>query len=351
MQMWAVVKNGQPLQRLEVETPTPTGSEVLVEVTHCGVCHSDLHFWEGDYNLGYGKRVNLADRGVQLPRAPGHEVVGTVVAFGEQVEGIRRGDQRIVFPWIGCGRCTWCEDGQDNLCSQLSSIGVVRHGGFSSHVLVPHWRYLVDPDGIDPAIAATYACSGITVLSAIRKLGRIDPDAAVLLIGAGGLGHSAIAMLRALGHRHIIVVDVDERKRASVLQSGATTFVNSGHDNLAEEIKRVAGGPLLYAMDFVNNTKTANAAFDTLGRGGKLVLIGLSGGELDIPVAGMVFLPRSVIGSSTGTLQDLIDVVQMAKTGQLQPIPVHRMHRDKANEALSLLQTGDVNGRIVLQKA
>jgi alcohol dehydrogenase/propanol-preferring alcohol dehydrogenase len=158
--MWAVVENGRPLQALDMDTPTPTGPEVLVEVSHCGVCHSDLHFWEGEYNLGYGKKVRLAERGVVLPRAPGHEVVGTVVALGPDAEGVQVGDRRIVFPWIGCGQCDRCKAGEDNMCTKQASIGVVRHGGFSSHVLVPHWRYLVDPGNLDPAVAATYACSG-----------------------------------------------------------------------------------------------------------------------------------------------------------------------------------------------
>ncbi|MFC9454506.1 alcohol dehydrogenase [Streptomyces sp. NPDC056983] len=352
MQMLAVVKNGQPLEALRLETPTPSGAEVLIEVTHCGVCHSDLHFWEGEYHLGYGKRINLTDRGVQLPRAPGHEVVGNVVALGPEATdvGLELGDQRIVFPWIGCGQCTSCAAGRDDRCTQTRQgpIGVARHGGFSSHVLVPHWRYLVDLDGLDPAVAATYACSGLTVLSALRKFGSMDADDAVVLIGAGGLGHSAIAMLRAVGHRHIIVVDVDTKKRDAVLEAGATSFIGGRHDDLADEIQRVARGPVLYAMDFVNTTATANAAFDSLGRDGQLILLGLSGGELDLPLADLVFRPRSVIGSSTGTLQDLKDVVALAKKGSLRPIPVHRMRHDQANEALQLLQAGGVDGRIIL---
>ena len=349
MRMWAVVENGHLLQALDVETPEPVGPEVLLEVSHCGVCHSDLHFWEGEYNLGYGKKIRLAERGVVLPRAPGHEVVGTVVALGTDAAGVKLGDRRIVFPWIGCGRCNRCISGEDNLCAKQASIGVVRHGGFSSHVLVPHWRYLVDPADLDPAAAATYACSGITVLSAIRKLGSMDPDSAVVLIGGGGLGHSAIAMLRALGHRHIVVVDVDEQKRAAVLEAGATAFVDGKTGDLAAEIMKCVGGPAFYAIDFVNNTKTANAAFNSLGKGGKLVLIGLAGGELDIPLASMVFLPRSVIGSSTGTLQDLKDVVELAKRGKLKPIPITHLHHNQANEALNLLKAGAVTGRVVLE--
>ncbi|CAB3868110.1 Alcohol dehydrogenase [Achromobacter piechaudii] len=348
MHMWAVVRNGQPLEALDLPTPVPAGAEVLVRVSHCGVCHSDLHFWEGEYNLGHGKKVRLTDRGVTLPRAPGHEVVGTVVAVGPDVQEVKVGDRRIVYPWIGCGNCQRCRAGHDNLCMSMSSIGVVRHGGFSTHVLVPHFKYLVDPGGLDPAVAATYACSGLTVLSAIRKLGTMEPSSPVLLMGAGGLGHSAIAMLRALGHSNILVVDIDQSKRDAVLMAGATDFIDGNVEDLSAEIVRRAGGPVYYALDFVNTSKTANAAFNSLGKDGKLVLLGLAGGELDIPLAAMVFMPRTVVGSSTGSLQDLKDVVELALSGKLKPIPVSLMRAELANEALMRLRCGRVPGRIIL---
>lgn len=98
MRLWAVVENGQPLQCVEVEDPKPQGSEVVVEVSHCGVCHSDLHFWKGTYDLGNGNILKITDRGVTLPRAPGHEVLGKVVAVGPDATGVAVGDRRIVYP-------------------------------------------------------------------------------------------------------------------------------------------------------------------------------------------------------------------------------------------------------------
>lgn len=350
MRMWAVVTNGEPLQAIEAQDPVPQGAEVLVKVTHCGVCHSDLHFWKGEYNMGHGKMLRITDRGVTLPRAPGHEVVGRVVACGPLAVGVKKGDLRIVYPWIGCGECERCREGEDNMCARQASIGVVRHGGFSSHVLVPHSRYLVDPGAVDPAVASTYACSGITVLSAIRKLQLKNPDSPVLLIGAGGLGHSAIAMLVALGHRRIVVIEIDEAKRRSALEAGATVALDGTADDLAAQLARAVGGPLLHAMDFVNNSKTSRLAFDSLAKGGKLVLVGAAGGELDVSLAGMIFVPRSVIGTQTGTLQDLKDVVALAQSGKLKPIPVEHLPADDANEALLRLNAGKVTGRIVLER-
>jgi propanol-preferring alcohol dehydrogenase len=348
MRMWAVVAAKSPLECIMEETPTPKDAEVLVETTHCGVCHSDVHFWEGEYNLGFGKVTTLQELGVKLPRAPGHEVLGRVVAVGPDATGVAIGDRRIVFPWIGCAECAACRSGDDNLCTKMASIGVERHGGFSSHVLVPDSKFLVDPQDLDPALAATYACSGITVLGAIRKLGQIDPDAPVLLVGAGGLGHSAIAMLHALGHRRIIVADIDEAKRQSALEAGATDVLDGNIHDLTGGIVKVVGGPLMYAIDFVNNTRTATATFNSLGKGGRMVLVGVSGGELEISLVGMISVPRYVMGTQTGTLQDLKDLVALASSGKLKPIPIEHMASDKANEALMRLYDRRVIGRLVL---
>ncbi|MEN2738667.1 alcohol dehydrogenase [Microbacterium sp. X-17] len=348
MHAWAVVEAKQPLEWVELETPEPQGTEVVVDVTHCGVCHSDVHFWEGEYNLGYGKVVKLLDRGVTLPRAPGHEVVGVVSAVGPDAEGVSVGDQRIVFPWIGCGHCARCLAGDDNMCASAANLGVVRHGGFATQVTVPHPRYLVDFGGIDPSVAATYACSGVTVFSSIRKLEIADPDAPVLLIGAGGLGRSAVAMLRGIGHRNIIVSDIDPTKERDLLAAGVSAYVDARTEDLSGAIIAAAGGPLMYAIDFVNRTSTANAAFNALAQGGRLVLVGLAGGEMELPLAQMVFTRRAILGNGVGTLRDLEQVLSLAHAGALEPIPIVHMGHDKANEALQLVRQGAVAGRIVL---
>lgn len=349
MKIWGLVENRKPLRALEVEDPVPAGTEVIIAVSHCGICHSDLHFWEGEYNLGGGRIMKITDRGVTLPRAPGHEVLGTVVAVGPDAQGVKIGERRIVYPWIGCGTCDRCKAGEENICATMKPIGVITHGGMAAKVVVPHPRYLVDPGDIDPAVAATYACSGITVYGAIRKLDLRNPDSPVVLLGAGGLGFSAIAMLKAKGHNNIIVVDVDAGKRQPALDAGATAFVDGNAEDLGAELKRVAGGPLLYAIDFVNSDRTASAAFESLGKGGRLVLVGVAGGELNISLAGMIFLPRSIMGTAMGSIQDLKEVVALARSGKLKPIPIERMHIDQANEALMRLHDGKVTGRIVLE--
>jgi alcohol dehydrogenase/propanol-preferring alcohol dehydrogenase len=261
---------------------------------------------------------------------------------------VRIGEQRIVFPWLGCGTCAVCRGGDDNLCTQPKAIGVMQDGGFGQWVLVPDARYLVDPGEVDPAYAATLACSGITVYSAIKKVMPLSPQEPIVLFGAGGLGLAAISMLRALNHQHIIAIDVNPSKRAAALEQGATHFVDGSQTDFMAQTLALTGGPVQAVIDFVNVSTTASHGLELLKKGGKLVLVGVGGGQIELSLAGMIFRPRTVQGSATGNPQDLREVAALARSGRLKPIPVHRMPKDQVNEALHLLEAGRVNGRIVL---
>src|SRR5579872_2091625 len=261
MRAWAVVENGKPLQELEWPTPEPQGTEVLVEVTHCGVCHSDLHTWDGYYDLGGGQSMSLKDRGVTLPLAMGHEIVGRVAKLGPDAKGVKVGDLRIVFPWLGCGTCEKCLAEEDNMCLVPRSLGVYANGGYGTHVVAPHPRHLVDPGSLDPAVAATYACSGITVYSAIKKVMPQPADEPIVLIGAGGLGLNAIALLKALKHRNIVVAEISAEKRAAAEQAGATKTVDASGDAVHRRIIEACGAQPVAIIDLVNGSATARFAF------------------------------------------------------------------------------------------
>ncbi len=351
MRAWAVVENNAPLSEIELPTPEPTGTEVLLAVSHCGVCHSDLHIWEGGYDLGGGKRLSLEDRGVSLPLAMGHEIVGRVVKLGPDATGVAIGDRRIVYPWVGCGRCARCLAEEDHMCPQGRALGVFQNGGYATHVLAPHPRHLVDPGALDPAVAATYACSGITVYSAIRKVMPMPPDTPIVVVGAGGLGLNAIAVLRALGHRAIVSVDTGPEKRQAALESGAARAVDGSGDSadVTARLVEACGGPVEAVIDLVNGSATARAAFDALAKGGKLVQVGLFGGELSVPLPLMAIRELTVRGSYVGSPKDLREVVDLARQGKLPPLPVTLMPQACAHDALMTLRDGKVSGRIVLR--
>ncbi|MGC8523728.1 MAG: alcohol dehydrogenase [Acidibrevibacterium sp.] len=349
MRAWAVVENGAPLKEMELPTPEPKGTEVLLETTHCGVCHSDLHIWEGFYDLGGGKRMSLVDRGVVLPLAMGHEIVGRVVKFGPEAKGVKPGDLRIVYPWVGCGTCAACLGDEDNMCLKPKSLGVYQNGGYATHVLAPHPRHLVDPGTLDPAVAATYACSGITVYSAIQKVMPLPPEEPVVLVGAGGLGMNAIEILKALGHKNIVVVDVSAEKREAARREGASQTIDGSGEGVAKRIIEACGGPVAAVIDLVNGTATARFAFDALRKGGKLVQVGLFGGELSLPLPLMPIRALTVQGSYVGTVKDLRALVKLAQSGAVKPLPVTEVPQRDANEALMRLRDGKVTGRLVLR--
>ena len=349
MRAWAVVENGAPLQEIELPMPEPQGTEVLLEVTHCGVCHSDLHIWEGSYDLGGGRQMLLKDRGMTLPIAMGHEIVGRVAKLGPDAKGVSVGDLRIVFPWVGCGHCPACRAEHDNMCPQGRALGVFQTGGYATHVVAPHPRHLVDPGTLDPALAATYACSGITVYSAIRKVMPLPPDEPVVLVGAGGLGLSAVAVLRALGHRNIISVDVDAAKRAAALAAGASKVVDGSGDGVTAAIVAAADGPVPAVIDLVNGTATARFAFAALRKGGKLVQVGLFGGEMTLELPLVVMRAVTIQGSYVGNPIELRELVELAQTGKLPALPIELMPQREANAALMRLRDGKVTGRVVLR--
>ena len=349
MRAWAVVENEAPLQEIELPTPVPKGTEVLLETTYCGVCHSDLHIWEGRYDLGGGKVMNLLDRGLSLPIAMGHEIVGRVVKLGPDATGVKVGDIRVVFPWVGCGTCAACLAEEDNMCLTSKSLGVYQHGGYATHVVAPHSRHLVDPGNVDHAVAATYACSGITVYSAINKVLPMPADEPIVVVGAGGLGLNAIAVLKALKHRNIVVVDISAEKREAATKAGATTTVDGSGEGVTKRIIAACGGQPRAIIDLVNGTATARFAFDALRKGGKLVQVGLFGGELSLPLPLMPIRALTVQGSYVGNPKELRALMALAQSGELQALPVSTVPQREANAALMRLRDGKVTGRLVLK--
>ena len=293
--------------------------------------------------------MSLADRGVKLPRAVGHEIFGTVAKLGPDASGVKEGDARTVYPWMGCRKCRRCTQGDDNLCAAQESLGVFYDGGMAEYILVPDAKYLIDCGSVDGSVACTFGCSGITVFSAIKKIFPLEPEDAVVLIGAGGLGLQAIAMLKALGHKKIISLDIGEDKLEAAKKAGATATVNSGGENAVQEVLSAAGGPVLGTIDFVNGSKTSALAYGVLAKGGKMVQVGVMGGELNLSLVGMIFKAPTIMGNNTGNLADLREVSKLAQEGKLAPIPITVVPKDEAHDALMRLKDGKVIGRIVLK--
>jgi D-arabinose 1-dehydrogenase-like Zn-dependent alcohol dehydrogenase len=341
---YQIVEHGQPLQKKLSETPKPQGTEVLMRITRSGVCHSDLHIWEGYFDLGGGKRFYVKERGCIPPFTPGHEPFGVVEAVGKKVKGVKVGQKRLIYPWIGCGKCAVCKAGQDNYCVSGSRfLGVNRAGAYASHVLVPDPKYLIDTAGIDDSFASTLACSAVTVYSAINKLPKLGPNDAVAILGCGGLGLIAISVLRAKGVKNIIGCDIDDAKLGAALKQGAKSVVNTRAPDAAQKLAGVAA-----AVDLVGAPATAALGIGALRKGGRYVICGLYGGELTHPLPPIAQRAIGIVGSYVGNVQELKEVVALAKKKKIKPSPIETRPAEQANAALEDLKNGRVLGRIVL---
>ena len=341
---YQIVEHGKPLQRILSDTPEPRGKEVLVRVTRSGVCHSDVHIWDGYFDLGGGKRFYVKERGCIPPFTPGHEPFGIVEKLGPQAKGVKVGQRRIVFPWIGCGKCAVCKAGQDNYCVSGSRfLGVNRAGAYATHVLVPDAKYLVDAAGIDDSFAATLACSGLTVYSAIAKLPALGTQDRVAVLGCGGLGLVGISVLRAKGVRNIVACDIDPAKLEAARKMGAKQTVNTGEPDAARSLQGIAA-----AIDFVGMPATAALGIGALRKGGRYVICGLYGGEFTHPLPPIAQRAIGIIGSYVGSLQELKEVVALAKKRKLKPMPVATRPASEAARSLEELKAGKVVGRVVL---
>ena len=343
-----VVEHGKPLQKVLKETPKPQGTEVLVRITRSGVCHSDLHIWDGYFDLGGGKRFYVKDRGCVPPFTLGHEPFGVVEALGPRAKGVKVGQKRIVFPWIGCGQCAPCKDGLDNMCTAMRTIGVIRPGAYASHLLVPHPKYLVDASGVDESFAATLACSGVTAYSAYRKLPKLPARDAVAVIGCGGVGLATIGVLRAVGLRRIIACDVDEQKLATAKRFGAVLTLDTRAPDAVQKLQALARGSLGGVIDLVGMPATAALGIAALRKGGRYVICGLYGGEITQPLPSFPLRALSIAGSYVGNLQELKAVVALAKKKKLKPLPLTTKPADQVNATLTDLKAGKVTGRTVL---
>ncbi|HVG50996.1 MAG TPA: alcohol dehydrogenase [Xanthobacteraceae bacterium] len=342
-----VCRCGAPLQRIERATPKPEGAQVLLRTLAAGICHSDLHIWDGFYEMGGGKRMQLLDRGIKLPLTMGHEIAGEVVAVGADAKGVKMGDRRLVYPWIGCGTCSVCKAGDEQLCSAPRFLGVFANGGYSDHVLVPDARYLLDLEDMAPEKAAPLACSGVTTYGALKKLGLSLQREPVVIIGAGGLGLMCLALAKMMGSPGAIVVDIDPVKRDAAMKAGATAVVDGNAPDATKQLAKLGNGAWS-VIDLVGSSSTVRLGIDCLAKGGKLIVVGLFGGDITISTPLIPMRALTIQGSYVGSLAELRELLAIVKRTGLPAQPVGTRSFADADAALRELRAGKVVGRLVL---
>lgn len=348
MQAARIVRVKEPLEIQTLETPKPRGSQVLIKVQSAGVCHSDIHLWEGGYDGPAGSFMKTTDRGVKYPLTPGHEVAGIIDSMGEEVEGFAKDEKVLVFPWIGEGLCPACRIGEENLCDKPRSLGVYHDGGYAEYLLIPSYKYLIKLGDMDTNTSATLSCAALTAYGAVKNT-HLRPADNVVIVGAGGLGLMAIQLAKAVTGARIISMDIDDEKLKVAKQNGADFTINSKNQDVVKSIMELTDNLGVDAIiDFVNATKTVETDMQILRRRARVVLVGLFGGSLQLNLVSMPTRAYKIIGSYTGSLTDMIELVSLAKRGIIKPVVTNRFKLDQATEALTMLKEGKIVGRGII---
>jgi propanol-preferring alcohol dehydrogenase len=351
-----IVEPNKPLIVSELELAEPKENQVIINVKAVGVCHSDLHLWEGGYDLGEGSFMKVTDRGVKYPVTPGHEIAGTIAKMGSSVKGFSQGDNVLVYPWIGEGSCPACKAGNENLCDAPKSLGVFQDGGYAEQILVPHFKYLAKVSGIDLEAAASLACSGLTAYTAVKKANMNSPEYLVI-IGAGGLGLMGIQIAKAITKAKVICVDLDDKKLETAKKMGADFVINSniigsvttGSGNAAQKIISLCNNKGADSViDFVNAPQTAKTGLAILRKRGNLVLVGLFGGSVDLQLVTIPLKAITIQGAYTGNYNDMVELLELAKKGTIKQVISERYTLDQATDALEKLKQRKIIGRAVI---
>ena len=332
---------GKEPELLEVPDPVPGPGEVVVKVGAAGACHSDLHLL---YELD-------ASGLWQLPMTLGHETAGWVHLLGDGVSGLAVGDPVAVYGAWGCGFCARCAVGLENYCERPSLTGgggLGLDGGMADYLLVPHQRHLVPlPAGVDPVAAAPLTDAGLTPYHAIRRSwSKLTPDATIVLVGVGGLGHVAVQIARATTGAQVIAVDLKDEALALAEKVGAHHSIRSDGD-AAQRIRDLTSGRGAdVVLDFVGATTTLTLARSVARPMSDVTIVGIGGGEVPLSFFSQPY-EVNIATTYWGSRPELAERLALAARGDVTAeSTVYSL--DDAVRAYRDLHEGKVTGRAVV---
>lgn len=341
MRALRMVEFGRDPELMEIPDPAPGPGEVVVKVGAAGACHSDLHvLYELDASAIW-----------QLPMTLGHETAGWVHALGSGVTGLAEGDPVAVYGAWGCGFCARCAVGFENYCERPSMIGgggLGLDGGMADYLLVPHQRHLVPlPDGLDPVTAAPLTDAGLTPYHAIRRSWpKLTPDASIVLIGVGGLGHVGVQIARATTAAQVIAVDVKDDALELARKVGAEHALRSDADAAAKIRELTGGRGADVVIDFVGATTTLELARAVVRPMGDLTIVGIAGGEIEVSFFSQPY-EVSIATTYWGSRPELVELLALAGSGRISAErSIYSL--EHGAQAYRDLRDGRVTGRAVV---
>jgi len=289
----------------EIAAPSPASDEVLLQVDAAGVCGTDRHIVAGELGVSPGT-------------VPGHEIAGTIVGTGPEVEGWEPGERVASFGQVTCGECPACRAGASNRCRQPAVLGMARQGGFAEQIAVPASCLMHLPDTVPSPIGAIASDAIATPAHALWAVGELREGETVVVIGAGGLGLHAIALARLGGAARVIAVDPSEPARAAALAAGADAVLDPvSEQEPPRALRRLARGATL-ALECVGRPETVELGLGALSAGGRLVVVGVGNGRPKLPpLAHFIGAELSVRGSFGSTPTEIAKVLELIERGDL----------------------------------
>ena len=318
-----------PLKFKDINIKNPVRKEILIKNISCGVCRSNLHMIEGDWNA-YGVPG-------KLPIIPGHEIIGRVEELGEDVTALKKGDLVGVQPlYEACGKCEYCLSGKENLCPYGKYTGESVDGGFAEYMIASSDYVTKIPETIDPMESPLF-CPGVTAYSAIKKA-ELSPGKTVYIVGIGGVGHIAIQIAKLYG-AHVVAVTTSENHEELAYKMGADdSIVLNNSDNASEAMHNNADSVVIFAPDDEVMKRSLNFAKD-----GGIIVQGVIGNF------GTILSPRelTIKGTKIGTRSEMNEVIQLAASHKIK-IEYKKYLLEDANQSLKDLKKGKINGRAVI---
>jgi len=342
-----LVERRRPLELVDLPEPVPAAGEVVIEVEAEGICRTDWHVWNGDWDW-----VGLVPT---LPLVMGHELGGTVVAVGSGVSRVRAGD-RVTTPFHeSCGRCGYCLSGRSNLCDAMEFLGLTHDGGYAQYAAIRNadFNCVTLPDGIDALSAAAIGCRYMTAFHAVTRQGGLAAGQWVAVHGAGGIGLSAVQIAAALGGR-VIAVDLAEAKLEKARAEGALHTVNAGQQDVVAAIRDITGGGADLAIGGLGVAALVQAAVLSLRKGGRLVQVGLTSqaeqGYVPLPLDHIIEAEIEIAGSVGNPHVDYPRLLALVATGVLRPARIvgQTLPLGQASEVLDAMDSYETLGFSVI---
>jgi S-(hydroxymethyl)glutathione dehydrogenase/alcohol dehydrogenase len=352
-----------PLRIDEIAMPEPQAGEVLVKITACGVCHTDLH-------------VMKAEVVFPTPCVLGHETSGVVAALGPGVEGPAIGTPVASAFIMPCGRCGPCSAGRDDLCERFFGMNRLRgtlydgttrlhrtdgrplamysQAGLAEYSVIPATNVFPIPAGLPIPESAVFGCAVFTAYGAVRHAANLVAGERIAVVAAGGVGLNIIQVARAFGASQIIAIDVRDEKLEVARQMGATDTIHAASGDVVAQVKALTDGRGVdVAFEALGRPETFVQAFDIIRDGGRMVPVGIASGRSTAPVEITRLVRRSlrIVGSfGARTRSDMPEILRLAALGALRPesMVTNRFTLDEADAGYQALSRGEIVGRAIV---